>query len=100
MFAGLLTRVFAVLTAWLRGSFIRSLPARQVKWSAKMLNRLNNDKTARGGILRDAKEYGDSLDGLQVCDFFKNYLGGLVGLFWGGCGPFFGLSSFICHGRF
>lgn len=37
----------------------------EVVWSVNLLQKLHKDKTARGGVLRDAKTFGDSLPGLQ-----------------------------------
>ena len=39
--------------------------AHEVAWSEAILAKLAKDKTARGEILRDAKAFGDSLEGMQ-----------------------------------
>ena len=52
---------------FMKGETAESLT--EVKWSQNILDRLANDKTCRGEILRDAKKFGDSLSEMQDrCD--------------------------------
>ena len=51
------------------GNFLQADHGRCMKemvWSEKVLTKLANDKTARGDILRDAKEYGEGLPSRHI----------------------------------